>query len=156
LKGIKVVNLVTVASSLVFLYFPTKAIAMNQPSTSNSPEETNEMAQSTTVVTGIQLQETEQGLTLFLETSTGGEPQTFQTTYGETLIIDLINTQLGLPSEERFQQENPMTGIASIEVTQQYANTVRVKLVGETNVPTAAINPTEQGIVFGVNSEAIA
>jgi len=34
----------------------------------------------------------------------GREPQTFRTTYGETLIIDLINTRLQLPSGDRFQQ----------------------------------------------------
>lgn len=104
----------------------------------------------------LQLQETEEGLTLFLETSTGREPQTFRTTYGETLVIDLTNSQLRLPEGERFQESNPIAGIASIEVVQQYANTVRVKLVGKTEVPTAEINTTEQGIALGINSEAIA
>jgi len=146
----------TLTYSLVLLYVPTKAVAVNDPSVKNAKEANENLAQSTTEVTGVQLQETEEGLTLFLETSTGREPQTFRTSYGETLVIDLTNSQLRLPEGERFQENNPVAGIASIEVVQQYSNTVRVKLVGETEVPTAEINTTEQGIALGINSEAIA
>ncbi|NBD32090.1 MAG: TonB-dependent receptor plug domain-containing protein, partial [Cyanobacteria bacterium] len=152
----KVACLATLTYSLALLYVPTKAVAVNDPSAKNAKATNESLAQSTTEVTSVQLQETEEGLTLFLETSTGREPQTFRTTYGETLVIDLTNSQLRLSSGESFQENNPIAGIASIEVVQQYANTVRVKLVGETEVPTAEINTTEQGIALGINSEAIA
>jgi iron complex outermembrane receptor protein len=135
---------------------PVKAVVVNDPSAKNAKETNENLAQSTTEVIGVQLQETEEGLTLFLETSTGREPQTFRTTYGETLVIDLTNSRLRLPEGETFQQQNPASGIASVEVVQQYANTVRVKLVGETEVPTAEVSVTEQGIALGINSEAIA
>ncbi|NBD18391.1 MAG: TonB-dependent receptor [Cyanobacteria bacterium] len=152
----KVACLATLTYSLLLLYSPTKAVAVNEPSAKNAKETNKNLAQSTTEVTGVQLQETEEGLTLFLETSTGREPQTFRTTYGETLVIDLTNSRLRLPEGETFQQQNPAPGIALVEVEQRYSNTVRVRLVGETEVPTAEINATEQGVALAVNSEAIA
>jgi len=112
------------------------------------------MAQSAfaqgTAITGVQLQQTDSGIELFLESSTGKQPETFRTTYGETLIIDLINTQL---SGEGFLEENPAPGIASVEVVQKYTNTVRVKLVGTEEVPTAQVNTTGQGIALNVSTE---
>jgi len=152
----KVACLATLTYSLAILYVPTKAVAVNDPSAKNTKATNENLAQGTTEVTGVQLQETEEGLTLFLETSTGREPQTFRTNYGETLVIDLTNSRLRLPEGEQFQENNPVAGIASIEVVQQYANTVRVKLVGETEVPTAEINTTEQGIALAVNSDIVA
>jgi iron complex outermembrane receptor protein len=104
-------------------------------------------------VTNIQFQQTDSGLELILESPTGKQPETFQTTYGETLIIDLINTQLQLPEGEQISQDNPAPGIASVEVVQQYANTVRVKLVGTEEVPTAKVNTTGQGFAFNVSTE---
>jgi len=105
------------------------------------------------VVTNVQLQQTDSGFELILEGPTGKQPEIFRTTYGETLIIDLINTQLQLPEGEQISQENPALGIASVEVVQQYANTVRVKLVGTEKVPTAKVNTTGQGLALNVSTE---
>ncbi|NEO26309.1 MAG: TonB-dependent receptor, partial [Kamptonema sp. SIO4C4] len=104
-------------------------------------------------VTNVQLQRTDSGIELILQTPTGKQPETFRTSYGETLIIDLINTQL---SGEGFQEDNPAPGIASVEVVQRYANTVRVKLVGTEEVPTAQVNTTPQGIALNVSTEMTA
>ena len=104
-------------------------------------------------VTNIQVQQTDRGLELILESPTGKQPETFRTTYGETLIIDFINTQLQLPEGEQISQDNPAPGIASIEIVQQYSNTVRVKLVGTEKVPTAQVNTTSQGLAFNVSTE---
>jgi len=101
-------------------------------------------------VTGVRLNSTEQGLEVILESPTGKQPEIFRTTYGETLIIDLINTQL---QGEGFLEDNPAPGIASVEVIQRYANTVRVKLVGTEEVPIAKVNTTPQGIALNVSTE---
>jgi len=106
-----------------------------------------------TAITGVQFQQTDSGIELILESPTGKQPETFRTTYGETLIIDLINTQLQLPEGEQISQQNPAPGIASVEVVQQYANTVRVKLVGTEEVPTAQVNTIGQGIALNVSTE---
>ncbi|NBD18401.1 MAG: TonB-dependent receptor plug domain-containing protein [Cyanobacteria bacterium] len=100
-------------------------------------------------VTNVQIQRTERGIEIILETPTGKQPETFRTTYGETLIIDLINTQL---QGEGFVEENPASGIASVEVIQEYANTIRVKLVGTEEVPIAEVMTTGQGVALNVTT----
>lgn len=105
-----------------------------------------------TAITNVQLQSTDSGIELILETPTGKQPETFQTTYGETLVIDLINTQL---QGEGFLEQNPVAGIASVEVVQQYANTVRVKLVGTEDVPKAEVTTTGQGIAVNVATDEV-
>jgi len=101
-------------------------------------------------VTNVQLQTTDDGIELILETPTGEQPQSFTSSDGETLVIHFTNSQLKV---EEFLEENPIPGIASVEVTQQYANTVRVKLVGTENLPKAQVTTTEQGIALNVTSE---
>jgi iron complex outermembrane receptor protein len=104
-------------------------------------------------VTNVQINQTQSGLELILESPTGKQPETFRTTYGETLVIDLINTQLQLPEGDQLSQDNPAPGIASVEVVQQYSNTVRVKLVGTEEVPTAKVNTTGQGIALNITTD---
>jgi iron complex outermembrane receptor protein len=106
-----------------------------------------------TAVTNIQVQRRDGGIELILETPTDKQPEAFRTTYGETLIIDLINTRL---QGEGFIEQNPAPSIASIEVIQQYANTLRVKLVGTEEVPTAQINLTDRGFALNITTEMTA
>ncbi|NEO28324.1 MAG: AMIN domain-containing protein, partial [Kamptonema sp. SIO4C4] len=74
-------------------------------------------------MTGVQLQRTETGLEIILATSSGQQPQTFRISDGNTLAIDLTDTQLSLPEgKERVFQENPAADIASVEVVQQSPN----------------------------------
>jgi iron complex outermembrane receptor protein len=124
------------------------AIALATPTVIAQPVSAQGIA-----VTNVQIDQTQSGLELILESPTGKQPETFRTTYGETLIIDLINTQLQLPEGEQISQQNPAPGIASVEVVQQYANTVRVKLVGTEEVPTAKVNTTPQGLALNVSTE---
>jgi len=100
-------------------------------------------------VTGVQIQSSDNGLELVLETSR--TPQVFQTTYGNTLAIDLVNTQLRLPETDEFRQDNPIPSIASIAVIQKYANSIRIIIEGTETAPTAAVKTHSQGISFGVN-----
>jgi len=103
-----------------------------------------------TTITNVQLQRTDSGIEVLLDTPMGEPPQSFRSSDGQTLIIHFTNTQL---KGESFREENPIAGIASVEVTQQYANTVRVKLVGTEKLPKADVNTTEQGIALNVTPE---
>ena len=149
----KLACLATVVYSLAFLGLPAKAAKVNEAPAKNTKGTHENIAKRITDITGVQLQKTEQGFTLFIETGTGGKPRTPSKIFGDTLVIDLTNTQLRLPSGESFQEKNPIAGIASVEVMQKYANTVRVKLVGENETPATEIYPTEQGFAVGVPSE---
>jgi iron complex outermembrane receptor protein len=102
-------------------------------------------------VTDIEIISTAEGTNLILKTEGSKQPQQFQSRYGETLALDFINTQLNLPQGESFKQENPAPGIASIQVTQRYANTVRVTIVGETEVPEIAVSSENGQLVVGLD-----
>jgi type IV pilus assembly protein PilQ len=86
-------------------------------------------------VTNVQLNAANGGVSVVLKTSSGSRPQVFTTKRGKSLVADIINTQLRLPQGNNFRQESPAPGIASVEVSQLDANSVRVTVIGSDNVP---------------------
>ncbi|HEY9778875.1 MAG TPA: TonB-dependent receptor plug domain-containing protein [Leptolyngbyaceae cyanobacterium] len=87
-------------------------------------------------VTSVQLKPTDQGLELIWQTASEQKIQVFTTRYGDTLVIDVINTQLAVPQGNSFSQANPVKGIAFVTVTQLSVNSIRVRVTG-TDVSTA-------------------
>ncbi|AFZ57537.1 AMIN domain-containing protein [Anabaena cylindrica FACHB-243] len=90
----------------------------------------------TTQITEVQLNPADGGISVILKTSSGDKPQVFTTKRDKALVADIINTQLRLPQGKSFRQENPAPGIASVEVNQLDANSVRVTVTGSNNAPT--------------------
>jgi type IV pilus assembly protein PilQ len=86
-------------------------------------------------VTNVQLNPANGGISVVLKTSSGSRPQVFTTKRGKTLVADIINTQLRLPQGNSFRQDSPAPGIASVEVSQLDANSVRVTVTGSNNAP---------------------
>ncbi len=86
-------------------------------------------------VTNVQLNAVDGGISVALKTSSGSRPQVFTTKRGNALIADIINTQLRLPQGNSFRQDSPAPGIASVEVNQLDANSIRVTVTGSNNVP---------------------
>ncbi|WP_138497591.1 type IV pilus secretin family protein [Nostoc sp. PA-18-2419] len=86
-------------------------------------------------VTNVQLNPANGGVSIVLKTSSGSRPQVFTTKRGKSLVADIINTQLRLPQGNSFRQDSPAPGIASVEVSQLDANSVRVTVTGSNNVP---------------------
>ncbi len=106
-------------------------------------------------VTDVQLKQANGGVSVVLKTSSGSRPQVFTTKRGKALVADVINTQLRLPQGNSFRQDNPAPGIASVEVNQLDANSVRVTVTGSNNVP--GNNPvvrSPNGITLSFNSSA--
>jgi type IV pilus assembly protein PilQ len=91
----------------------------------------------TAQVTGVQVKQVGDGISLVLDASAGDRAQVFTTKRGNDLIADLINTQLRLPQGNNFRQENPAPGIASIAINQLDANSVRVIVTGNQGTPGA-------------------
>ena len=88
-------------------------------------------------VTNVQLNPVNGGISVALKTSSGSRPQVFTTKRGKTLVADVINTQLRLPQGNSFRQDSPAPGIASVEVSQLDANSIRVTVTGSNNVPSS-------------------
>ena len=108
-------------------------------------------AQSTTKITGVKLNQAEGGVNLVLNTSDGSRPQVFTTKRGNTLVADIINTQLRLPQGSSFRQDNPTDGIASVSIGQLDANSVRIVIKGTNNAPnTKPVTRQQNGLTFAV------
>lgn len=104
-----------------------------------------------TKVTAVQLTQTSSGFNIVLATEKGDRPQVFTINDGNTFRATITNTQLRLPQGNAFRQENPSPGIASVEVTQIDANSIRIVVAGNGNAPAGQILQTQgQGIVFSV------
>ncbi|MEH1787216.1 MAG: AMIN domain-containing protein [Nostoc sp.] len=86
-------------------------------------------------VTDVQLNPVDGGISVALKTSSGSRPQVFTTKRGKALVADVINTQLRLPQGNSFRQDSPAPGIASVEVSQLDANSIRVTVTGSNNTP---------------------
>ncbi|OKH56360.1 type II and III secretion system protein [Calothrix sp. HK-06] len=89
----------------------------------------------TTQVTRVKLNPVDSGVNLVLEASSGERAQVFTTKRGNTLVADIINTQLRLPEGNNFRQDNPAPGIASVAINQLDANSVRVVVTGSNGTP---------------------
>jgi iron complex outermembrane receptor protein len=102
-----------------------------------------------TQITDIRLEATDNGLDLIV-TSEGTSPPFTQTSTGNTLLIELKNAQLRLPEGAKdFQQNNPLTGIASIEVKQQSSN-ILITIVGTDAEPVAEVKSNPQGLLISL------
>ncbi|MBD2436087.1 AMIN domain-containing protein [Nostoc sp. FACHB-110] len=88
-----------------------------------------------TQVNEVKLNPVDGGISVVLKTSSGSRPQVFTTKRGKALVSDIINAQLRLPQGKSFRQDNPAPGIASVEVTQLDANSIRVIVTGSNNAP---------------------
>ncbi|MEG3882482.1 TonB-dependent receptor, partial [Microcoleus sp. herbarium7] len=71
-----------------------------------------------------------------------------------TLIIDISGARLALPQGETFRAENPATGITSVTASQLDTNTIRVRVTGETQIPSASVTASPSGLVVSVTPQS--
>ncbi|PLZ63927.1 AMIN domain-containing protein, partial [Fischerella thermalis] len=105
-------------------------------------------------VTGVQVNTTEKGLDVILQTSKAEQLQVSGRNEGNDYIADIPNAQLRLPDGNTFRQEKPLAGIAEVIVTNQDANTIRVTVRGETGAPTIELFDSDNGLIFEVAAPA--
>ncbi len=75
---------------------------------------------------------TDKGIEVILETKQGEQLQVVNSSLGNSLIADINNAQLRLPSGDTFRQEKPFAGITEVTVVNQGSNTIRITVTGET------------------------
>lgn len=107
-----------------------------------------------TQVTDIRLNPTSKGLEVILETPEGKSPQVFTSSFRNTFVANITNTQLALPQGNNFRQLDPIQGIASISMTQQGANSIRVTVVGTSRLPTAKVIQSDRALVLNLTPVA--
>ncbi|MCX7596395.1 MAG: TonB-dependent siderophore receptor, partial [Fischerella sp.] len=106
-------------------------------------------SQQVVQVTGVQVNPTDKGVEVILQTPLGEQLQVSAKSEGNTYIADIPNAQLRLPSGDTFRQEKPVTGITEITIINQDANTIRVTATGEASLPQVELFDSEEGLIFG-------
>ncbi|MFQ4146931.1 AMIN domain-containing protein [Chlorogloeopsis sp. ULAP02] len=94
-------------------------------------------------VTNVQLKPVNGGINVVLTTSSSSRPQVFTTKRGNSLVADIINSQLRLPKSNNFRQENPAPGITSVEINQLDTNSIRLIITGSNGTPSS--QPVKRG-----------
>jgi len=101
---------------------------------------------SITQVAAVQLQQTDKGLAIILETAEGESLQVFPAGFGKTFVANIPNAQL--VEGKTFRQENPASEIASIAVTQQGTNYIRVTVTGTRDLPKVAVGRSDRALTL--------
>jgi iron complex outermembrane receptor protein len=119
---------------------------LSQSPTPDSP------SQLSIQITGVQVNSTDDGINVILETAGGEALQGFTTTQGNSLIVNIPNAQLRLPESQEFRQENPVEGIAAITVQAPDANSVQVSVTGIDGIPSGKVVQTQQGLTLSLSA----
>ncbi|MBN3961036.1 TonB-dependent siderophore receptor [Nostoc sp. NMS8] len=128
------------------------------PTPNNPPNPEQRSGDQVVTIMGVKANPTNKGVELILETTRGEQLQVTNRSIGNNFIADIPGAQLRLASGEAFvfRSEKTLAEITEITVTNVDANTVRVTVVGEKALPTVELFDDNAGLVFGINSTAIA
>ncbi|NJL39086.1 MAG: TonB-dependent receptor [Leptolyngbyaceae cyanobacterium SM1_4_3] len=128
--------------------FPPPLSNLEQPATTVE-EWIAQIEQSVVQVTRVQVNATETGLEIILETN---EPLEVPSTsaVGNALITDIPNAVLTLPEGGEFQAANPTAEIALVSVAGLPNNRVRVAITGVDALPSANLSVEASGLVIAV------
>lgn len=91
-------------------------------------------------VTEVQTKQTANSIEIILATSDGKQLQVFPSSFRQTYVANIPNAQLA--QGKSFRQENPISGIASINVTQG-TNSIRVTVTGTRDLPKVAVGRSD-------------
>ncbi|MEM9447503.1 MAG: TonB-dependent receptor [Cyanobacteria bacterium P01_E01_bin.6] len=104
-------------------------------------------------IVDVQLNATETGLTIVLNSSEGTLSPASTSVVGNALIADIPDATLALPDTDEFQSVNPTDEIAFVTVSNLPNNTVRVAITGVEAAPAAEVISGATGLVFNVSLE---
>lgn len=111
----------------------------------------SQSAQRVTTVTGWELEQTNNGLQIILQTAPGGErlvplilPQ------GNSLAIDLQDAALGRRLRNGLRETNPAPGISLVRLERVNERSIRLTITGEERSPSAEIVPGGNNLVLSI------
>ncbi|NDJ19834.1 TonB-dependent siderophore receptor [Myxacorys almedinensis] len=114
--------------------------------------------EATTVqVTGVTLDRTDAGLDIVLETAEGKPLQVDASKFrreGNNLIADIPNATLALPEGQTFAAENPTADVATVQVVQQDASSIRISVTGNNALPKTEVTLKTGTLAYSLNPEA--
>jgi iron complex outermembrane receptor protein len=114
----------------------------------------NLLTQGTTRVMGVEVIQTEEGLELVLKTVAGSErlvplilPE------GNDLVIDILDATLAFSIRNGVTELNPAPGIKRITVNKVDDSSIRVRITGENQTPSAEVVTGRDDLVLSVTPE---
>lgn len=107
--------------------------------------------QEITEITKVNLKQTETGLEIILETSTGTKLVPLIFSEGNKLVIDILDATLALSTGNQFRKTNPTPGIKKVSIINIDKNQIRIAVTGEKQVPSAEVIPSNQNLVLSIN-----
>lgn len=100
------------------------------------------------VVTGVELNSTDQGLEIILETANQDSLQPIIFPEDQTLVIEILGAVLQLPQESDFRADNPTPEISNITIEQLEDNIIQIRVKGKNQVPGAEVLPSLENLVL--------
>ncbi|NJL41096.1 MAG: AMIN domain-containing protein [Leptolyngbyaceae cyanobacterium RM2_2_4] len=107
------------------------------------------LAQSTVQITGVQINPTEIGVEIRLETAANQQPAITTSVSGNALIADIPDAVLALPEGDSFEQFNPTEEIALVTISPRGTG-IRVVVTGTNAPPIAEVSSTAGTLVLQV------
>ena len=106
-----------------------------------------------TRVTGIEIEQTDDGLQIILKTARGERLVPLILPEGNSLAIDILDATLGFELRNGFTQKNPAPGISQVTLNKLDDNSIRLTVTGETQTPSAEIIPGKDDLVLSISPE---
>ncbi|AFY45992.1 TonB-dependent heme/hemoglobin receptor family protein/TonB-dependent hemoglobin/transferrin/lactoferrin receptor family protein [Nostoc sp. PCC 7524] len=145
LKPIVSYSLLTISCICIL---PVATFANETPSQNNQVNSAQNAA--STEITAINIQESDQGITLIIETANGKTPEGEIIDNDTDVVIKLTDVKLNLPDGNNFLKNQPMEGINSISVTQTSATEVEIKITGNGTLPNVEQVENQQGLTLSI------
>ncbi|WP_144874524.1 AMIN domain-containing protein, partial [Hyella patelloides] len=124
------------------------------PKQNNRGNAADLLAQGVTWVTGVEVIQTDDGLELVLKTVAGSErlvplilPE------GNDLVIDILDATLAFAIRNGITELDSAPGITSVRVNQADGNSIRVRITGESQAPSAEIVPGRDDLVLSITPD---
>jgi iron complex outermembrane recepter protein len=109
---------------------------------------------SITRVTGVEVNQTNKGLEVVLKTAAGGQRLVpLILLEGNKLAIDILDATLAFGIRNGVEKLNPAEGITKITVNKIDENSIRVRILGQTQAPSAEVIPSNQNLVLSINPQ---
>jgi iron complex outermembrane recepter protein len=134
---------------------PEVTRVVNLPHSATTVKEWRAQIEAATVqVTNVKLEPTTTGLDITLETAEGKPLKVDATKFrseGNSLIADIPNAVLALPNAQPFTAEKPTPDIATVQVVQQDANSIRINVTGINAPPKTEVTIKTGAFAYSLN-----
>ncbi|NJK50405.1 AMIN domain-containing protein [Candidatus Gracilibacteria bacterium] len=127
----------------------------NPPRTPPLPRgESSEKQEGIISITGVEVNPTESGVEVILQTPQAEQLQIGDRSEGNNFIAEIEGAQLQLPDSKPFRSQKPVAGISEIVITNLDDKTIQVIVVGETAPPQVELFDSDARLIFGLTPSA--